>query len=164
MCGRSYTRGEAGLGQRRHRGGFFGLDAEKMSSGTRIATALSVLVPVVLSGFVLVAVAPGLWWIFTTYFWITFPAFGLLVRGVTDLSDGSPVRVYGEAGERELLRVLGEHGEITPAVAAAETSLTVEEADRKLRELAGGGHLEVRVRGGGIFYSLWEAEGRIEGA
>jgi hypothetical protein len=34
----------------------------------------------------------------------------------------------------------------------------VDEADRRLRELAEAGHLEVRVRGGGIFYALWEAE------
>jgi hypothetical protein len=41
----------------------------------------------------------------------------------------------------------------------------VGEADRRLRELAEAGHLEVRVRGGGIFYALWEhEEGRqIEG-
>jgi hypothetical protein len=39
-----------------------------------------------------------------------------------------------------------------------ETSLTVAEADRMLKELAEGGHLDVRVRGGGLFYSLWEPE------
>ena len=35
-----------------------------------------------------------------------------------------------------------------------DTSLTVTEADKMLRELVEGGHLEVRVRGGGLFYSL----------
>ena len=49
-----------------------------------------------------------------------------------------------------------------------DTSLTVAEADKMLKELAEGGHLEVRVRGGGLFYSLWEHEederaGRLEG-
>jgi len=39
-----------------------------------------------------------------------------------------------------------------------ETSLTVAEADEMLKGLAEGGHLEVRVRGGGLFYSLWEPE------
>jgi hypothetical protein len=39
-----------------------------------------------------------------------------------------------------------------------ETSLSVTEADRMLKELAEGGHLDVRVRGGGLFYSLWERE------
>ncbi len=36
-----------------------------------------------------------------------------------------------------------------------ETSLTVTEADKMLKELAEGGHLEVRARGGGLFYGLW---------
>jgi hypothetical protein len=53
---------------------------------------------------------------------------------------------------------------MTSAGVAVETSLSVDEADRRLRELAEAGHLEVRVRGGGIFYALWEAEGgRLEG-
>lgn len=54
---------------------------------------------------------------------------------------------------------LREHGELTPARAAMETSLTVAEADGMLKELAEGGHLEVRVRGGGLFYALWEPKG-----
>jgi len=54
------------------------------------------------------------------------------------------------------LEALREHGELTPARAAMETSLTVTEADKMLKELAEGGHLEVRVRGGGLFYGLWE--------
>jgi hypothetical protein len=42
--------------------------------------------------------------------------------------------------------------------------MTVAEVDRRLKELAEGGHLEIRVRGGAIFYALWEAEERrIEG-
>jgi hypothetical protein len=37
-----------------------------------------------------------------------------------------------------------------------------------LKELAEGGHLQVRVHGGGLFYSLWEADsdeeaGQLEG-
>jgi hypothetical protein len=50
---------------------------------------------------------------------------------------------------------LREHGELTPVRAATETSLSVDEADRMLRELAAGGHLEVRASSGGLFYSLW---------
>ena len=61
--------------------------------------------------------------------------------------------------ERELLMALREHGEITPVRAATETSLTVAEADRMLKELAEGGHLEVRVRHGGLFYALWGKKG-----
>jgi hypothetical protein len=46
--------------------------------------------------------------------------------------------------------------------------VTVAEADRTLRDLAENGHLEVRARGGAIFYALWEDEWetgrRIEGS
>ncbi len=122
------------------------------------------LVPVALSGVFLVVFVPGLWWIFTTYFWVAFPAVGLLASGVTGLAEGRPVRVSEEGRERELLEAIRRHGEISAATAAAETSMTVAEADGRLRELAEGGHLEVRVRGGAIFYALWEAEERgIEG-
>ena len=37
-----------------------------------------------------------------------------------------------------------------------ETTLTVNEADEMLEALAAKGHLDVRVRGGGLFYGLWE--------
>jgi hypothetical protein len=56
--------------------------------------------------------------------------------------------------ERQLLEAIDHRGEITPARAALETSLTVEEADRMLSDLAKGGHLEVRVEGGKLLYGL----------
>ena len=56
--------------------------------------------------------------------------------------------------ERRLLEAIDHHGEITPVRAALETSLTVEEADRMLSDLAKGGHLEVRVEGGKLLYGL----------
>ena len=56
--------------------------------------------------------------------------------------------------ERQLLEAIDRHGEITPARAALETTLTVAEADRMLSELAKGGHLEVRVEGGKLLYGL----------
>jgi hypothetical protein len=167
MCGGSY----AGRGMRHgpwwHRGGreFLGRDVEKMSPGARISAALSVLVPVGLSGVFLVAFVPSLWWIFTTYFWVAFPAFGLLTGGIAALSEGRPVRVSEEERERELLEAIRESGEISAAAAAARTSLTVAEADGMLRELAENGHLEVVARGGAIFYALWGngwETGRIE--
>lgn len=157
MCGRSYAGGRAGHG-------FFGSGAEKMSPVAQVTAALSVLMSVALSGVFLVAFVPGLWWIFTTYFWVAFPAFGLLVKGFAGLSEGRPVRVSGESRERELLESLRKQGEISATTVAAETSLTVAEADRRLRELAESGHLEVRVRGGGMFYALWENEQWIEDA
>jgi hypothetical protein len=166
MCGRTYAGRGLGFAAGRRPGGhgLFGLDVEKMSPGARVAAALSVLVPVALSGVFLVAFVPDLWWLFTTYFWVAFPAVGLLVSGVTGLVGERPVRVSEEGRERELLGVLGEQGEVTAATVAAGTSMTVAETDRRLKELAEGGHLEVRIRGGAIFYALWEAEERgIEG-
>ncbi len=119
---------------------------------------MSVLVPVALSGAFLVLFVPGLWWIFTTYFWVAFPAIGVLGSGLAGLGEERRTRPAAVDPERELLAALRERGEMTPAGLAVETSLSVEEADRRLRELAEAGHLEVRVRGGGIFYALWEAE------
>lgn len=144
-------------------GGFLGPDVARMSPGARVAAALAVLSPVALSGVFLLVFVPQLWWIFTTYGWISFPAFGLLASGLGDLAaertGKSPASVPPGGKERELLKALKDYGELTPARAAMETSLTVAEADRRLRELAEGGHLEVRVRGGGLFYSLWGSSG-----
>ena len=143
-----------------------GREVDKMSPGARISAALSVLLPVGFSGIFLVAFVPSLWWIFTTYFWVAFPAFGLLRSGIAALGEGRPVRVSEE--ERELLEAIRESGEISAAAAAARTSLTVAEADRRLRELAENGHIEVRARGGAVFYALWgngwETGRRIEGS
>ena len=136
---------------------YFGLDVEGMSPRARVATALTMLAPVILSGVLLVVLAPGLWWVFTTYGWVAFPAFGLLVRGVAEFPEGRSTTPARESKERELLGALRQWGELTPTRAAMETSLSVAEADEMLRKLAEGGHLEVRVRGGAIFYALWNA-------
>jgi len=154
----------AGFGGRRHRPEFFGIDAERLGPRARVGVALSVLVPVALSGVLLVALAPGLWWVFTTYFWVAFPALGLLGSGLGGLGEERRSRPAAVDPERDLLVALMSHGEMTAAGIASQTSLSVDEADRRLRELAEAGHLEVRVRGGGLFYALWEAEERqIEG-
>jgi len=42
--------------------------------------------------------------------------------------------------------------------AALETSLSVEEADRMLSELAAKGHLEVTVEHGRLVYALWDRD------
>lgn len=88
----------------------------------------------------------------------------LIVNGVRGLSDNRSQRSIpaGNSGERELLNALREHGELSSARAAMETSLTVAEADEIFKRLAEGGHLDVRVRGGGMFYALWEPEGAGE--
>ena len=159
MCGRSYARHGLGFGGGRawgHHGRkeFFGLDVEKLSPGTRAVAALSVLVPVALSGLLLVVFVPQLWWIFTTYFWIAFPALGLLAGSVSGIGEET-LRASGAELERELLEAIRDGGEVSAASAAARTSLSVAEADGRLRALAENGHIEVRARGGGVFYSLW---------
>lgn len=167
MCGGYVTRGpgvgrghHAGYwrGQRRDR--FFGLDPAKMSPGAQVVAASSVLAPAAFGVILVAAFVPRMFWLVFVFGWMVFPAFGLLVRGAAGFAqarDARPARVTVEDRERELLLALRRNGGLTPAGAAAETSLSVTEADRKLRELAEGGHLDVRVRGGGIFYALWEA-------
>lgn len=59
-----------------------------------------------------------------------------------------------KSAERQLLEVMERNGEITPARAALQTSLTVEEAERLLSDLAQRGHLDVRVEGSKLVYAL----------
>lgn len=138
---------------------FFGLDVESMSPRAQVATGLAVLVPAALGVAFVLYFIPWLWWLIFVFGWSIFPAFGLLVRGIAGLSEGGSSLPSGASGkERELLEALKEHGELTPAQAAMETSLSVSEADGMLKELTGGG----------LFYSLWEVEGgpetgRLEG-
>jgi hypothetical protein len=173
MGGRSLARSVAGFEVRSDLGSgepgpsvgsgrFLGVEVDDMSPRARVAVALTVLVPVVLSGLFLVAFVPGLWWVFTTYGWISFPAFGLLVRGICGLREGLSGSASLEGKEKELLRAIREWGELTPTRAAMETSLSVAEADAMLRDLAEGGHLEVRVRGGALFYALWARPAALE--
>lgn len=177
MCGKTLMKRRRGFGHRRDldadfygqgswgtyggHGHFFGLDAEGMSPRVQVAAALAVLAPVLASGVFLVAFVPGLWWISTTYGWISFPAFGLLMRGLASYST-HPSRpraphVTKDDEEREILEALRTHGELSPVLAATETSLSVARADAMLRRLAEGGHLEARIRGGGLSYALWES-------
>ena len=135
---------------------FFGLDVEEMSPKAQVMAGLAVSIPVAVAGAAVLIFIPYLWWLVFVFGWTIFPAFGLLVRGIAGLSDNPKELPAANGKERELLEALREHGELTPARAAMETSLTVTEADKMLKELAEGGHLEVRVRGGGLFYGLWE--------
>ncbi len=163
MRGRSsIARKHQGLGTRRgpwgHHGGhgrYFGLDVERLDPRSQVVAALAVLAPVVLSGLLLVALAPGLWWIFTTYGWVAFPAFALLLRGLAGTSESRTIHAPAKDKERELLEALAREGELSPVLAAMETSLSVAEADKMLKGLAEGGHLQVRARGGGLYYALW---------
>lgn len=56
--------------------------------------------------------------------------------------------------EKELLRALEQHGEITAARVALETSLSVFQAEEMLSRLASGGHVRVKARDGRLAYSL----------
>jgi hypothetical protein len=143
---------------------FFGLDIESMSPRAQVTASLAVLVPLAVGAVAVFTLVPWLWWLCFVFGWMIFPAFGLLVRGIAGLSEGRTELSTGDNKERELLGALHKRGELTPAEAAIETSLTVAEADRMLKELAEGGHLEVRVRGGGLSYSLWgrEETGQLE--
>ena len=148
----------------RHHGGmdsgdFFGVNVDKMNPRAQVATGLAVLVPAALGAALVLYFIPWLWWLIFVFGWSIFPAFGLVVRGIAGLSDNSAGPPAANARERELLEALRRRGELTPAEAAMETSLTVNEADKMLEELAAKGHLDVRVRGGGLFYGLWEHEG-----
>jgi hypothetical protein len=136
---------------------FFGLDVEKMTPQAQVGASLAVLIPVAVGLVALFTLAPNLWWMVFVFGWTIFPAFGLLVRGVAGLSERPAQRPVANVKERELLEALKKNGELTPAQAAMETSLTVNEADQMLEDLAAKGHLDVRVRGGGLFYGLWEA-------
>lgn len=135
-----------------------GVDVESMSPRAQALTG------VVTGGLILLAAAlliafTSFWWLIFVFGWAVFPAFGVFARGVAGLVETRSEPLPKNARERELLEALRERGELTPAQAAMETSLTVEEADNMLKELTEGGHLQVRVRGGGLFYSFWEIEG-----
>jgi hypothetical protein len=136
---------------------FFGLDVEKMSPKAQAVTG------VVTGGLILLAAAlliafTQFWWLIFIFGWAVFPAFGVFARGVAGLVDTRSEPPAANARERELLEALQSSGELTPAQAAMETSLTVNEADQMLKDLAAKGHLDVRVRGGGLFYGLWETD------
>jgi hypothetical protein len=134
-------------------------DVESMSPKARAVTR------VVRGGAILLAAAllvlfTDLWWLALIFCWIVFLALGTFARGVAGLMDlrRQEERLPKYDKERELLEALRDRGELTPAQAAVETSLTVKVADEMLKELAEEGHLEVRVRGGGLSYSLWGYE------
>ncbi len=60
--------------------------------------------------------------------------------------------------EKELPLALGRCGKVTAVEAALESSLSVEEAERMLQDLAAKGHLEVSIEHGRLLYALWDRE------
>jgi len=102
---------------------------------------------------------------FFFFFWMIpfflVPALGLSVRSVAGLFEARAQRPVDEGRqEKELLGALARHGELTPARAALETSLSVAEADRMLSGLARDGHIEVHAREGRLGYALWDRDQR----
>jgi DNA-binding CsgD family transcriptional regulator len=107
---------------------------------------------VIVLGAVCLVLVPltSLWWI--------VPVLGALVPVALAVLDG-PGPKLGRTGdkkskERELLNVLAERDEITPATAAMRTSLTVDEASKMLGDLAGKGHLKLQAEDGIMAYAL----------
>ena len=100
---------------------------------------------------------------FFLFFWVfpffLVPAFALTARSVARFVEGWRPVDDGRK-EKELLEALARHGELTPARAALETTLSVSEADRMLSALAKDGHIEVRAREGRLGYALWEPDRR----
>ena len=93
------------------------------------------------------------------------PAFVAVSRSLTGLAEDRTRERSGrvtaqESKERELLEALARRGELSPALAALETSLTVAEADRMLSDLANDGHVEIRAHEGRLGYALWERDRR----
>jgi hypothetical protein len=96
---------------------------------------------------------------------LVVPAFAAAAGGLTGLAESrtrekSDRVTAQESKERELLEALARRGELSPALAALETSLGVAEADRMLSDLAESGHVEVRAREGRLVYALWEHDRR----
>ncbi len=99
-----------------------------------------------------------LWWVIPFFI---VPAIGLSARAIAGLvEDRSRRPVERDLKEKELLEALARNGEITAALAALETSLSVSEADRMLSALAKEGHVEVRARDGRLAYALWGRDRR----
>lgn len=137
-----------------------GVDIEGMSPKAQAVTGIVTGGLVLLAAATVLLAAPQMWWLVFIFGWAVFPAFGVFARGVAGLVDSREEALPKEAREKELLGALQRRGELTPAQVAMETSLSVTQADEMLEGLAAKGHLDVRVRGGGIFYSLWESEER----
>ncbi|CAA9387453.1 MAG: Two-component transcriptional response regulator, LuxR family [uncultured Rubrobacteraceae bacterium] len=115
-------------------------------------------------GFVVLAFAAGgladvtgLWWL-VLVFGVAVPVLFVALQNRTFRAGrGLPPE---QGGERELLDVLRERGEVTAATAAMLTTLTVDGASGILEGLARKGHLEALTRDGTLVYALRERDRR----
>lgn len=125
------------------------------------------MVGLVIGGLFLLLVAGSAFHFFPLLFlliWIVpflvAPAFAAVARGLSGVRARKGGTATEESKERELLEALARRGELSPALAALETSLSVAEANRMLSDLANSGHVEVRAREGRLGYALWERDRR----
>ena len=97
----------------------------------------------------------------TTFWWVV-PVLGAAVPiALTLLAEPGHRSLRADdkaAKERELLGALAERRNLTPAAAAMRTSLTVDEAQGMLEDLARKGHLELHAGDGIVSYSLAERD------
>lgn len=147
------------------------------SLGSRVVGAVTLmvgglgLVAVVLLALFAFLVAPGMnlsysEWLLPAlapvFVLATLPALWLSVRGAAGLfGSGSALEdesLSEDRKEKELLGTIERRGELTPARAAMETSLTVAEADRMLGDFANKGYLVARAHAGSLVYALWDEE------
>ena len=97
--------------------------------------------------------------LFGLAFFVLGPAIRGSVRRHSEVSEGRERGlVEEEQKERQLLKALERHGELSAARAALETTLSVAEADLMLSGLAKDGHVEVRAREGRLSYALWDLD------
>ena len=103
--------------------------------------------------------------LFFVFVFFVGPALGRSMARVSINRDPGPraARPDPNRREKELLRALERHVEVTAARAAMETSLSVAEAEEMLAKLASGGHVEVHASGGAIAYALRPADRRGAG-
>jgi len=95
----------------------------------------------------------GLWWLILVFGAVLPLAIGLGSR-ISGFPQAYAALNASSHGEKELLEALERRGELTPAQAAIDTSLSASEADQLLCELASKGYLEVQVDAGRIHYTL----------
>ena len=82
----------------------------------------------------------------------------MISRGAPPARAGGGVRPSCCCSWRPVRGSMGRCGKLTAVEAALESSLSVEEAERMLQELAAKGHLEVSIEHGRLHYALWDRE------
>jgi hypothetical protein len=81
----------------------------------------------------------ALWWLVPVFLEVCF---GRTRKSALRERERFTLSVAADAGERQILGALRLSGGLTPATAAASTSLSVTQAAEVLERLAGRGHLE----------------------